>query len=109
MPNRPASAADAAALDPAQLFSRLAGARGLVLAVSGGPDSTALMLLVARWGERPPALVVTVDHGLRPEAAEEASLVAANAEELGLPWRIAQAAGRPGGGNLQDWARRARY
>ena len=28
-------------------FARLAGARGLVLAVSGGPDSTALMVLVA--------------------------------------------------------------
>ena len=80
-----------------------------MLAVSGGPDSTALMVLVARWSERPPTLVVTVDHGLRPEAAEEARLVAGNAEKLGLPWRVMRAPGRPGGGNLQDWARRARY
>ena len=40
------------------------------------------MLLASRWRERPPVLVVTVDHGLRPEAAEEARLVAENAERL---------------------------
>jgi tRNA(Ile)-lysidine synthase len=96
-------------LDTAVLFRDLAGSRGLILAVSGGPDSTALMLLVARWQERPAALVVTVDHGLRPEAADEARLVAQNAERLGRPWRIMRVEGRPGRGNLQDWARRARY
>src|SRR5688500_5652893 len=95
-------------LQPERLFGRLAGARGLVIAVSGGPDSTALMLLVARWPARPPALVVTVDHGIRPEAADEARLVAENAERLGLPWRIMRAPERASG-NLQDWARRARY
>jgi tRNA(Ile)-lysidine synthase len=108
MARKSAPAADAA-LAPEQLFARLAGARGLVLAVSGGPDSTALMSLVARWPARPPAVVVAVDHGLRPEAAEEARLAARNAEALGLPWRIMQAPPREGAGNLQDWARRARY
>jgi tRNA(Ile)-lysidine synthase len=97
-----------AALDPERLFGRLAAARGIVLAVSGGPDSTALMLLAARWAAHPPMLVVSVDHGLRPEAAAEARLVAANADRLGLPWRIMQAPARSSG-NLQDWARRARY
>lgn len=67
------------------------------------------MLLAARWRQRPPLLVVTVDHGLRPEAAEEARLAAANAARLGLPCRIVQAPRREAGGNLQDWARRARY
>jgi tRNA(Ile)-lysidine synthase len=109
MARKTAPAADAAALDPDRLFARLSTARGLVLAVSGGPDSTALMALVARWRGRPPALVVTVDHGLRPEAADEARLVAANAERLGLPRRIMHAPARPASGNLQDWARRARY
>ncbi len=80
----------------------------MVLAVSGGPDSTALMLLMARWRERPPVLVVSVDHGLRPGSADEACLVAENAGLLRLPSRIMQAAG-PRTGNLQDWARRARY
>jgi tRNA(Ile)-lysidine synthase len=96
-------------LDPELLFAGVASARGLVLAVSGGPDSTALMLLMARWPARPPALVAIVDHRLRPESAAEADLAAANAERVGLPWRILRAPERPEGGNLQDWARHARY
>jgi tRNA(Ile)-lysidine synthase len=66
------------------------------------------MALVARWRARPPALVVSVDHGLRKEAAAEARQVAKNAAALGLPWRIAKVKGQAAG-NLQDWARRARY
>jgi tRNA(Ile)-lysidine synthase len=66
------------------------------------------MLLMLRWREPPPLLVVSVDHGLRPEAAAEARLVAENAARLKLPWRIMQASG-PRSGNLQDWARRVRY
>ena len=81
----------------------------MILAVSGGADSTALMVLVARWRKRPAVLVVSVDHGLRPEAAAEARIVADNAARLGFPWRIMTAAKRPPGGNLQDWARRVRY
>jgi tRNA(Ile)-lysidine synthase len=108
MTRRTASAADAA-LDAETLFRPLAGARGVVLAVSGGPDSTALMLLYAGWSGRPPSLVVTVDHGLRPESAGEARSVAENATKLGLPHRIMTAPPRPASGNLQDWARRARY
>ncbi|MBA3517803.1 MAG: tRNA lysidine(34) synthetase TilS [Rhizobiales bacterium] len=102
-------AADRAGLDPERLFRRLAGAPGLILAVSGGPDSTALMLLMAGWSARPPLLVVSFDHGLRLEAVDEARLVAANATRLGLACRVMRAAARPSGGNLQDWARRARY
>ncbi len=81
----------------------------MILAVSGGGDSTALMALVAAWPERPPTLVVCVDHGLRPEAAAEARRVAENAARLALPWRIMTAPNQTQGGNLQDWARRARY
>ena len=95
--------------DPATLFADLSGAKGLILAVSGGPDSTALMALVAAWQERPPALVVTVDHGLRPDAADEAAMVAANAKRLGLPAQIVKAGPIAGRGNLQASARAARY
>ena len=110
MTRKAAPAAEAAAsLDPSSLFRRLADRRGLVLAVSGGPDSTALMLLVAKWGARPPVLVASVDHGLRPEAVAEAETAAENAARLGLPWRILKVEESFAGGNLQDWARRARY
>jgi tRNA(Ile)-lysidine synthase len=107
MTRPPAPAAEP--LDPERLFARLRDASGLVLAVSGGPDSTALMALVARWKSRPPVLVVSVDHGLRPEAAEDARLVAENAAKLGLPSRIMRTPERRESGNLQDWGRRARY
>jgi len=57
------------------LFADLKSAPAIVLAVSGGPDSIALMWLAARWRQalaRGPRLIaVTVDHGLRPEAARE--------------------------------------
>ena len=54
-------------------FEPFAADRRVAVAVSGGADSTALALLLSRWG-RPEALIV--DHGLRPEAAAEARLAA---------------------------------
>lgn len=59
------------------------------LAVSGGSDSLALMHLAARWAatSRQSLLVLTVDHGLRPEAAAEADAVARAAKRLGLSHR----------------------
>jgi tRNA(Ile)-lysidine synthase len=78
----------------------------LGLAVSGGADSLALLLLAhALLPGRIEA--ATVDHGLRPEAAAEADLVARRCAELGVPHQthcvdVAR-------GNLQDRARAARY
>lgn len=54
------------------------------LAVSGGPDSLALLLLFHEVAPRNFA-VATVDHGLRPEAAEEAAFVAAICAERSIP------------------------
>ncbi|WP_338304976.1 ATP-binding protein, partial [Bradyrhizobium ottawaense] len=52
-----------------RLFAGLKSAPALVLAVSGGPDSVALMWLAARWrrslARGPHLTVVTIDHGLR--------------------------------------------
>ena len=63
------------------LFSDLEHLPALVLAVSGGPDSTALMVLAARWRKalkaKPKLIAVTVDHGLREEAKREAAAVGA--------------------------------
>jgi len=62
------------------------GSRGLV-AVSGGPDSLALLHLLAalRGPLRLTLAAVHFDHGLRPESAAEAAWVVRQAEGLGLP------------------------
>src|SRR5262245_23453352 len=102
--------------DRDRLFRPLFGepARGVALAVSGGSDSTGLMVLSAEWlaqtGQDPGAIfVLTVDHGLRPQSASEARWVAQAALKLGfrhaiLPWLGA----KPKSG-LQAAARAARY
>ena len=56
------------------------------LAVSGGSDSLALMLLASNWARQNgrELLCLTVDHGLRPEAAAEARLVADYCRTLGI-------------------------
>jgi tRNA(Ile)-lysidine synthase len=105
---RPISDAEAA-----QLFAGLAGARFLVLAISGGPDSTALLVLASRWRKRrkkgPELRAITIDHSLRPEARGEARAVKRLAASLGVPHRVLKwRAARPKAG-LQEKARLARY
>jgi tRNA(Ile)-lysidine synthase len=87
----------------------------MVLAVSGGPDSMALL-----HGARAVApshswqlVVAHLDHGLRPDSADDATFVTDAADELGLPWRLrrtdvaaAAAADRLG---IEDAGRVARY
>jgi len=95
------------------LFRSLEGLRGLVLAVSGGPDSTALLLLAARWAKRlkraPKLLAVTIDHGLRPDAAREAAAVKRLARRLGVRHRTLRWRGSKPRTGLQEAARYARY
>lgn len=96
-----------------RLFAGLDDAAGFGLAVSGGPDSMALMAMFAVWhqtrNDRRPVLVLTVDHGLRPEAADECALVADTAAELGLQCRVLN--WRPAAGTpvSQANAREGRY
>jgi len=78
----------------------------LGLAVSGGPDSLALLLL-AHAALPGRIAAATVDHGLRPANADEAAMVAALCARLGvphatLPVTLAE-------GNVQAEARAARY
>ena len=83
---------------------------GLALAVSGGSDSRALMEMAAGLPVRPARLLVlTVDHGVRPEAASEAAAVAARAHALGMAAKVLRWDGGPAGGNFQAAARAARY
>jgi tRNA(Ile)-lysidine synthase len=85
---------------------------GLVLAVSGGPDSLALMRLAARWrasGPGPQLFVATVDHGLRPAAAQEAEQVGRWAGALDLPHEILRWQGAKPQSAIQEKAREVRY
>lgn len=93
----------------ATALAALPSAVPLALAVSGGADSTALMLGAARFLDPRHLKVLTVDHGLRAAAADEAAQVAVWAETLGLShktlrWRDA----KPQTG-VQAAAREARY
>ncbi|WP_321364472.1 tRNA lysidine(34) synthetase TilS [uncultured Celeribacter sp.] len=83
----------------------------LAVAVSGGGDSLALLHLMAEWAaeERVKLEAVTVNHGLRPEAAHEAQFVAEVSERLKVKHTTLNWSGYKGTGNLQDAARRARY
>jgi tRNA(Ile)-lysidine synthase len=81
--------------------------QALALAVSGGPDSLALLLLAAAaFPGR--AEAATVDHGLRPEAAAEAAMVARICASLEVPHRILAVTLKPGA-SVQARAREARY
>jgi tRNA(Ile)-lysidine synthase len=78
----------------------------LGLAVSGGPDSLALLLLAQA---AIPGLfaVATVNHGLRREAADECAMVERVCAEREIPCEVLVI--RTGEGNLQAAAREARY
>ncbi len=99
------------------LFGGLEGLRGLLLAVSGGSDSTALLVLAARWAaelrkrrKRSPKLAaVTIDHGLRPESRREALAVKRLARRLDIPHRTLSWQGNKPKTGLQEAARNARY
>jgi tRNA(Ile)-lysidine synthase len=82
----------------------------VLVAVSGGPDSMALLDVLARLAPKLGFELAAhgVDHGLRPEAAGELDLAEAHAVRLGVPFdrtlvRV------EAGGNLQARARAARY
>ncbi len=107
--------------DVGQAYDRLAGdvftgleRSSLLLAVSGGPDSVALMAMAARWSaglgtEAPTLRVATVDHGLRPGSRAEAGQVAVMAGALGLAHAILDWEGPKPTTGVQARARAARY
>lgn len=84
----PAAAPDSEAVERfRRVLEPLAGPEEKIgLAVSGGPDSLALLLLAA--AARPGGVeAATVDHGLRAESAGEAAMVAELCNKLGVPHR----------------------
>ncbi|XP_022749822.1 uncharacterized protein LOC111299109 [Durio zibethinus] len=113
-----------------EAFSRRMAMAGLkrrnriALGVSGGPDSMALCILAANWKTEglcgngdsgkfiDGLLAIIVDHGLRPESKDEASLVGHRVSEMGIRCEIARCDwlnGKPKQGHLQEAARDGRY
>ena len=95
------------------IFAPLVDAKAILLAVSGGPDSTALLLMAASWagrrGGRPRLAAATVDHGLRAESAEEARAVAELCRSVGVPHHVLVWRGAKPKTRVQERAREARY
>jgi tRNA(Ile)-lysidine synthase len=99
------------------LFGSFANEDLIAIAVSGGPDSTALLWLAAQWrasrksGPKsgPKLLALTVDHGLRKESAREASAVKKLAGKLDIAHRTLRWKGDKPKTGLQEAARNARY
>ena len=107
----PSIVGDAALL---RAFSCLEPFPSAVLAVSGGPDSMALMSLARRWAalkgrELASFAVVTIDHALRPESAGEAAFVAEQARRMGFSHAVIEWTGAKPKTGLQAAARQARY
>lgn len=96
------------------LLEPLRSFRRIVIALSGGPDSTALAWLAMRWraaldGNGPELLAATVDHRLRPDSTGEAEAVGRWCARMGLPHHILSWQGEKPACGIQEAARAARY
>jgi tRNA(Ile)-lysidine synthase len=83
----------------------------LAVALSGGSDSMALVLLTAEWATQRNAalLTLTVDHRLRPESTAEAAQVAGWMAQRNIPHRILTPWHCHAGNNTPQAARQWRY
>jgi tRNA(Ile)-lysidine synthase len=100
-------------IDVGALFAPILEFERVALAVSGGADSLALMLLAHEFaqaaGDHRRFVVYSVDHGLRPEAAAEVAFVVGEAQRLGFQARALRWDGEKPATGVQEAARLARY
>lgn len=98
-------------------FINVSTQTGVALAVSGGPDSMALLLLMDRWRRKrlklgqpaPDLTILTIDHGLRKESGEECQFVLDKADELGYEAELLHWSGPKPTTRIQEMAREFRY
>ena len=94
-------------------FASLEGVGKVAVAVSGGSDSMAMLLLLLSWArarQMPPSItVLTVDHGLRAESGVEAETVAGWCATLGVAHAVVPWLGEKPLTGIQAKARTARY
>ncbi len=116
-------AENADGLGPAErdrLLGPFLSCRKILIAISGGPDSTALAWLATHWraarlaarkgaGEVPVLLAATVNHGLRSDSAAEAEQVGRWCASIGLRHTVLHWQGEKPAHGIQDAARTARY
>ena len=95
------------------LFEPFANSKKTLLAVSGGPDSTALLVLAAKWRARqdrgPELIAATIDHKLRSASKAEAKTVGKLAASLGIAHRILEWKGKKPVTGVQEAAREVRF
>ncbi|MCF6343841.1 MAG: tRNA lysidine(34) synthetase TilS [Devosiaceae bacterium] len=95
------------------LLSPIKAYKKIALGVSGGADSLALMLIVAKWvskiDETPQVFVYSVDHKLRPNSDKEVAYVIKQAKKLGLKAKALSWQGKKPTTGIQEKARIARY
>ena len=98
-------------LPEVKLFNKFISDKPIALAVSGGPDSTAMMQIAAfsKKIEKNKVTVLVVDHGLRKESKDEARLVSKNAKLLGFNSKILRWEGTKPKTRIQEIARKTRY
>lgn len=112
-PKQPRDATPISSSEADKLFSGLQSEPAIILAVSGGPDSTALMWLAAQWRKRlktgPKLVAVTIDHGLRKESRAEARDVKKLAASLDITHATLRWSGAKPSRGIPEAARDARY
>lgn len=107
-PNVPPDAQLDRFLNDCRAVAPVAREHRIGVAVSGGPDSLALLLLAhGTFGAQVHA--ATVDHGLRRASASEAAFVGDLCRDLGVPHVTLRLATRLPRGNISARARELRY
>ncbi len=97
-------------IDPILLFDSFPVFNKAALAVSGGIDSTVMLHLFSRFYPKEKLFVLTVDHMLRTESAQEVQFVRNYCKDIGLSCTILREESRKFiKGNKQDYARKLRY